>query len=311
MTALPRRIGTVLAVLGLAYLVAFGMRHAAELPELRWDGRAAAGLALAVGLHGLTVLSGAAAWRALLRSLGERLGFGDAVGILAVSQAAKYLPGNVGHYVGRVALARERGIATGSVILTLVVETACAVLAGLAVAAGGAGTAAAVEPWRLAVAVLTAVAAVAALAVAAILLRREGVRRRLRLPETLPEPRRLAGAGLVCLGLCGVNFLIFGACAAVLARTFFGAPAVPLPALTALFAAAWVAGFVTPGAPAGLGVREAILVAGLRPLCGPGVALGLPVLFRVVTTLGDGLAFGLGWMIWNKRWRKSWRKSDV
>ncbi len=297
-----RWLGATLAVLGLAYLAAFGMRHASALPEIRWDARRVAGLALAVGLYELTLLSGASAWHLLLRAAGEKPRFAAGLGILAVSQAAKYLPGNVGHYVGRVALARDAGLGTGPVVLTLGLETACAVLAGLAVAAAGLQLGGgALEPWRI---IATAVAAASALVLATVLVRRESVRRRLRLPEIPPGSSGISGQlgiGLACLGLYGFNFLVFGACAAVLSRTVLGAPAAPLPALTALFAAAWVAGFVTPGAPAGLGVREAVLVGGLRPLVGPGAAFGLPILFRLVTTVGDGAGFGLGWLLRRRR----------
>jgi uncharacterized membrane protein YbhN (UPF0104 family) len=294
---MPRWIGAALAVLGLVYLVVFGARHAADLPAISWDARRVAGLASAVGLYELTLLSGAAAWHLLLRALGERPRFATVLGILAVSQAAKYLPGNVGHYVGRVALARENGLAPAPVVLTLGLETACAILAGLAVAAAGLplDSETVLTPWRIAAA---ATAAAGTLVAALVLLRREPVRRRLRLPDPPPGgPARQLGAALACLGLCGCNFLVFGACAAILARTVLAAPSAPLPALTGLFAAAWVAGFVTPGAPAGLGVREAILLGGLKPIVGPGVAFGLPILFRLVTTAGDGVSFGFGWLL--------------
>lgn len=302
MRRILRWLGPALAVLGLAYLVAFGARHASDLPAISWNAGRVAGLASAVGLYMLTLFSGAWAWHVLLRALGERQRYPEALGILAVSQAAKYLPGNVGQYVGRVALARESGLAAAPVLLTLVLETACAILAGLAMvamtAAGLPGVPGApMAPWRIAAATIGAAGSLAA---AVVLLRRESVRRRLRLPDPPPGgPAAQLGAGLASLGLYGFNFLVLGVCAAVASRTVLEAPAVPLPALTGLFAAAWVAGFVTPGAPAGLGVREAVLVGGLQPLFGsrPDIAFGLPILFRLVSTAGDGVGFGLGWLL--------------
>ena len=104
------------------------------------------------------------------------------------------------------------------------------------------------------------------------------------------------GAWLTCIGCNWASFVLLGLCAALLARAFFGAAA-PFPRLAGVFAAAWVAGFVTPGAPAGLGVREAVLAGGLRPIYGPEVALALPLLFRMVTVTGDGVAFALGTLL--------------
>ena len=50
-------------------------------------------------------------------------------------------------------------------------------------------------------------------------------------------------------------------------------------------------GFITPGSPAGLGVRDTVLLAALTPLYGSGVAIGLSLSLRLVTTLGDGVWF--------------------
>ena len=54
-------------------------------------------------------------------------------------------------------------------------------------------------------------------------------------------------------------------------------------------ALAWLAGFLTPGAPAGLGVRESVLLIILAPAAGEASILALAALFRIVTVLGDGL----------------------
>jgi uncharacterized membrane protein YbhN (UPF0104 family) len=61
-----------------------------------------------------------------------------------------------------------------------------------------------------------------------------------------------------------------------------------------LFAIAWIAGYLVPGAPGGLGVREAMMVMVLSPVLGAGAAVGLSLTLRLTTTLGDAVAFGLG-----------------
>jgi uncharacterized membrane protein YbhN (UPF0104 family) len=64
-----------------------------------------------------------------------------------------------------------------------------------------------------------------------------------------------------------------------------------------LYSVAWIAGVLTPGLPAGLGVREAILVQGLSPLLGATEALGSALLFRLLTTLADAIVFGIGMLM--------------
>jgi hypothetical protein len=288
-----RIVGLLAIAASLAYLIALA-RQAADLPRLHWDGAALAGFAASVGLYQIALAGGAFAWTALLAGTGERPRYRSALGIQLVAQAAKYLPGNVAQYAGRTVLAARQGHAPAHVVATLVVETACAVLAGVAFALATLGSA---GPWGgeallwRAGAVLLAVGAAGVLA--GRLLRHPRVRHFARLPPEPEGPGIGPGAWLTCIGCNWVSFLLLGLCAALLARTFFGTAA-PFLRLAGIFAAAWVAGFVTPGAPAGLGVREAVLAGGLRPLFGPEVALALPLLFRLVTVTGDGVAFALG-----------------
>lgn len=50
---------------------------------------------------------------------------------------------------------------------------------------------------------------------------------------------------------------------------------------------AWTLGFVTPGAPGGLGIREAVMISILKPITGPDIAILGAVLFRLSTLLGE------------------------
>ena len=101
--------------------------------------------------------------------------------------------------------------------------------------------------------------------------------RALNLPVAVPALALIAGAGL-----------------SVLALGLFPDAPIDYALLTAAFALAWVVGFVTPGAPAGLGVREALLLAMLSHGMGASNASLLIVALRIATTLGDMLCFALG-----------------
>jgi uncharacterized membrane protein YbhN (UPF0104 family) len=63
--------------------------------------------------------------------------------------------------------------------------------------------------------------------------------------------------------------------------------------LTGAFASSWILGFVAPGAPAGLGIREAILSAWLSGALPAEQVVLLVVVLRIATTLGD--LFSLAW----------------
>ena len=83
----------------------------------------------------------------------------------------------------------------------------------------------------------------------------------------------------------------------LLAHNLFDTGGSEILLLTGIYAVAWVLGFVMPGAPGGLGVREVVLLAALDPLYGSATAVGLAVALRLVTTLGDGVSFLAGFAI--------------
>lgn len=290
-----RALGLIAGAAGLAAVGVFAWRHAAELPRWRATPAATGALLAALALYQLALLGAAGAWHVLLRAVGEPSRLGQAVRILLLSQLGKYLPGNVGHLLGRVALASRQGLHAAPVLITIAVETACAILAGaacaLALLPAGSGLPA----------LARILAAAAALVLGAItarrLLARPAVRR--RLGAAAGDAPRLPGAGawLLCLIANGVNFTLFAGAGLLLARSQLRAGPAPLPQLVGAFAAGWVSGFVTPGAPAGLGVREAVLSAALVPIWGPGPAVALPLVYRLFTLLGDAVAFVIGWLL--------------
>jgi uncharacterized membrane protein YbhN (UPF0104 family) len=60
------------------------------------------------------------------------------------------------------------------------------------------------------------------------------------------------------------------------------------------FGTAWMIGFIIPGAPGGIGIREAVLVFLLAAHITTETALAAVLIMRIITTVGDLIAFFLG-----------------
>jgi len=64
-----------------------------------------------------------------------------------------------------------------------------------------------------------------------------------------------------------------------------------------LYMLSWVAGFLTPGAPSGLGVREAVMVMFMGDTINASVLVSAMVMHRLLTVTGDVSAYGMALMI--------------
>lgn len=270
---------------GLLAVAALTLWFAMRLAAADWAGAGLqltpalfGALGLAALLYGALGLLLAFAWARLVAVYGGAPS-GQAR-VHALSQALKYLPGNVVHLAGRHVAARRRGVtdrallaAGGSEAGLLIMAAA---LVGLLAAPSFAGALAArASGWTI---VLPGAALLALLVAGALAWRR-------RFGRFAPA---LAGV----LGLYLLFFLGCGGVAVVLLVGLGDAAGPALALLTGTLAIAWAAGFVTPGAPAGLGVREAVLVLALGPALGEPAALALAALYRLATLCGDLLLAG-------------------
>ncbi|MCL2217953.1 MAG: hypothetical protein FWB91_13180 [Defluviitaleaceae bacterium] len=64
--------------------------------------------------------------------------------------------------------------------------------------------------------------------------------------------------------------------------------------IVGLYLLAWLAGFLTPGAPSGFGIREAVMMMFLSGLVYDDILLAALIMHRVVVMIGDVLAYCLG-----------------
>lgn len=305
MTRWIGRLGTFLAIAGSLVFIGYVL-WTLELGSFRSHvtPRSLVGLGAATLLCALLVPISALAWKRMLGGLGHKQKLFPLLAILATSQAGKYLPGNVGHHVGRVGLSLAQGIPLAALVASMAYEICLLLIAALLVSLGagalsgpglgvllrlGNGDASVLVAIALAVLGLAAIPLLSPLlswATSMVLRRRSGGH---DIKASLPLRTILEVLGLYMLAM-----LLVGAGLVMLSVGLFQGARVDYALLAAAFALAWVVGFVTPGAPAGLGVREALLLLMLAPSMGAANASLLIIALRMATTLGDMLCFALG-----------------
>jgi uncharacterized membrane protein YbhN (UPF0104 family) len=241
-------------------------------------------------------------WLLLTRMLAPAAGTGKTLAVFFLGQAARYIPGNVAHVFGRVSLAKETGLSALEAGALLMVEfvtfATLAVFAALyltpqlllnqsllqrgGAAAGG---------------LLVVVTALVLLARYALTTDRQATfaARWSELRDRLWRARHVPFLFAYCLIVAG-GFFLFGLFFRETLRAIDPAAAMQLdPVLACVtFAAAWLVGFVTPGAPAGIGVREAALVALLAPIAGNEASLAVAALSRILSVICDVILTLLG-----------------
>lgn len=252
----------------------------------------------AVACGVLAVLADAALWASVFRVCGARMGVREGISVWLGTQLARYLPGRIWQVTGLVAYVRVRGD-SGAVALTVALVLQAGTLAtgvGIGVAVLGPGVFGAIGPWPAVFGVLAIGAALAPPVLRAMI--RLG-RRLLREPPGSEPPavegRLLVRATLARLALWlphGLGFWL------LLEGMLASNPLGPLDAI-AVFAAAYVVGYLVILAPAGMVVREAAMasllgVAGGLPV-GPAVALALAA--RLWSTLAEVLGFAVSAVI--------------
>jgi len=236
----------------------------------------------------------------ILSDLGASVSTRTLIGVLCVSQLARYVPGNVGQHLARGALLSAHGARAPAIVVSLSVEIVLALLAALslavlALAFGFAGPGGLAD-WRVAVLILAACVGPIMFA----LWSGKILPRRLAEKLALGSVRKLSWRTIAtCLAIYLANYVLVGCGLALLARAI-GIP-LSIPLAVGAFAVAWMAGFLAPGLPAGIGVREAVLVAILAPTSGAGAIVVLATLHRLSTVSSDLIAALLGASLLRRR----------
>lgn len=260
------------------------------------------GIAIAAFGYSLIIPMSALAWRRLLKDMGVFRAWTELSIIMAITQLAKYIPGNVGQHVGRAAMSMGRGIPLRPYSVSVVTEMVLAVLAAGVTGFAGCGLAGmGSSVWQKhSTVAMPFIAILACGFILAVAMGRRLAPQLLR--RLLPGARDgaapvvLPGNGALALAFVTyvLNYAVFGTGIVIMVMLLLPGREASWLLLTGCFALAWVIGFFAPGAPAGLGVREGLLLALLQFTYSQPDALLIVIALRLATTAGDVLCFVIG-----------------
>lgn len=306
MSRASRKIGLLLGLAACIALV-FYARNALEHQDLsRYASTDSLfAIALAAACYSTIIPISAWAWRLLLNDLGVEKSWRELCEIMAITQLAKYVPGNIGVHLGRAGMAMTRAMPAGAVVSSMLAEAMLAVAAALAVGLGGlllsaAGTSVIQGDLRGALMTAIALAGVAFLLYVLLRHRLDSLAQRIAHLRGWRSPGRLLPRLPTMLKACGAysaNYLLIGVGVWGMAHLLLPGREQDIGLLCASFALAWVAGFFAPGAPAGLGVREALMIGILGFSYEQADALIVVIALRLATILGDTLCFLAGYAL--------------
>ena len=222
-------------------------------------------------------------WRLVLTRLGANISYRECFRIVRLSQLAKYLPGQVWHYVGTFYLTHKAGATKGASVSTMLYDQGASFAAGalvvIALAAASDALAGYGALWFV---------AVASLGIGVVFLRPSLFSKTSGIVLKVLKKQPFSGLPTtsvpftLLLVVMNVAFwFILGGSLSFLIRGVTPVD-VPLGDAVVIGAVGVLAGFIAPFAPSGIGVTEGMMVLLLRQYVPLEVALAIALLFRVL-----------------------------
>ena len=233
-------------------------------------------------------------WFWILKEFNQSVNSWWAIRVYLVTNIAKYLPGNIWHFYGRITETKKAGVPVEIAILSVLIEPLLMAAAALGVASFGSSQ----ESWSLQFLCFFAVLSIVHPRILNPVIKYL-VKIKLKVKksdlETTTELKLerypiKPFVGEICFVLLrGSGFLL----------TMFAFNSIEFNQILLIFSVfsfAWLLGLVVPGAPGGVGVFEATALALLEPKFSPGIVLSAVAFYRLISVLAETFAAGLVWL---------------
>jgi glycosyltransferase 2 family protein len=224
------------------------------------------------------------AWRRVVLSMGNKLGFFPAMRIWFLASLGKYVPGKVWSIAGAAVLAQRAGVDPSSAVAGALVLQALALGSGaVAVALTARDAFRSVGPGLLPIALVVVAGSVAGIAALASQRLLDRISR--FLPRSLP-PLRAVPLNMLALAFAAnlLAWTAYGVALLFLARGMLPDVKLGLAQAVGVFTCSYLAGFIALFAPGGLGPRESVFLLLLAGDIGLKPAAGLALASRLLLT---------------------------
>lgn len=259
-------LGSLLAATGIAYV---GYRLFLQAPDLRLLSPASmAALLVAAGAYAAALLLLALSWKRILNHLGIVPDLRWVLTCYSDYQVSKYVPGNVANIIGRQIHGARMGYGQKSLAFSTAIELGGLLMCGAVF-------------WLMWLMLKTGTSP------ATVVLAGLGCFACACVGIALVGSRDLLAASLCQMAFLAMSGSIFSCLVLWVAgdpSSLGGSTVVPL---ICVFNAAWLVGMVTPGAPAGVGVRDGLLLSWATAMVHSDKLAFVVLLSRLSTILGD------------------------
>lgn len=260
--------GSVIALLSVLFVVHRITAYWTQVPADTFTLKLLLLILMLAGIYGAANLILASAWRLLMLGLEQAISSRMANRIYGLTQLAKYVPGNIFQFAGRQFLAMSHGFSGKAIAKSTFLELLLLVLTGVAFIL-----------WILPL-LYPAFNIIYGLSLFIIIATLIALGLKWQDKSSLIKAIARYFLFLVISGtvfLCVLYSIV---------DNWTATPALVLPLIGA-YVIAWLAGLITPGSPAGVGVREFILILLLKPFFAEVDIVLAVIISRITTVVGD------------------------
>jgi uncharacterized membrane protein YbhN (UPF0104 family) len=268
-------IGVIFSLASLFYILIILNKNLSLIGDILSKKQVYLVIITGLALYAITQLNSVSTWYIQLHQKHPKMRFSSFYKIIGTSQIGKYLPGNIGHIIGRVFLAKQYEIKLKEVTTSILYESLLLIFSGLLISIGYFIYFDHIDLGIDNKIIIYLFIVVSILILAFI------ISRKVKLFNFLPNKHILY---IILLNL--FSFIILGLILFIIQYLLID-ESISIIKLIIAIAISFVSGFIVPGSPGGIGVREFIFVTLLTSNLNEANALVMIVTLRLITVIGD------------------------